>query len=346
MNKVAPYKDLRYPAVSICPVWHGSARENYTKIFEAGYANLAKTDGGFFGKGLYGCLEAEYANKYANNCGFLVLNEMCFYSVFPVIDGDMSSLYGKGNKTNFDSHYSPVVSAAPNNPKNMTYLPCRPGQKHDFSELVTFESASLLPRYIVKLAPLMPKQMGIKSSAVVLAASGVSAGAGAGTYYYAGAGAGAGVGINNVSAGAGAHQKPTGAAAASDKQVLFSKQAQGTKTKAALHKNSGDGMSVLKNRAYEILKGKTFTYPDPSKNNMGFYTLSSVNEAVDLFDLLQNIGNILWEKKKKPTNHTLALGTNEKICLDDFISKMKSSKAAPNAGQGPGSAAGAGAGPW
>ena len=82
------YTDSEYPAVKIIPLWHGTRPEILDSIFRTGYANLASTDSGFFGKGLYGAHEAEYSHRvYAK--GALILNWVATFSAYPVIDGDM-----------------------------------------------------------------------------------------------------------------------------------------------------------------------------------------------------------------------------------------------------------------
>ncbi len=151
-----PYKDPEYPAVKILPLWHGTKRGILDSIFRTGYANLATTDSGFFGKGLYGAHEAEYSYRVygpgANPTdGVLILNWVASSSAYPVIDGDMSKLTGKGNYQNYDAHFVPVVPQNPNNSNEVNYFPCKPNQKNAYTELVTFESASCLPRYLVEL---------------------------------------------------------------------------------------------------------------------------------------------------------------------------------------------------
>jgi len=93
----APYQDSDYPNVKIVPVWHGTSTEYLDSIFRTGFANLAKVDSGFYGKGIYGAHEAvysyqEYAVKYYGQNAVLLVNFMATYSAYPVIDGDMKNL--------------------------------------------------------------------------------------------------------------------------------------------------------------------------------------------------------------------------------------------------------------
>lgn len=151
-----PYKDYHYPSIKLIPLWHGTRPELLDSIFRTGYANLATTDGGYYGKGIYGSYEAKYAYQvYAK--GALILNWGAVFSAYPVIHGDMSKLTGKGNYQNYDAHFIPVVPKNPCDQYEVSYLPCRPNQKPVYRELVTFESASCLPRYLVELRSSAPQ---------------------------------------------------------------------------------------------------------------------------------------------------------------------------------------------
>lgn len=160
-------------------------------IFQIGYSNLAILDSGYFGKGLYGAHEAEYSYrvygpgvKGAN--GALILNWVAIFSPLPVINngefkppkpstptneqgkperhGDMCILTGKGNYGNYDGHFVPVVPKNPNNPTESIYFPCKPDQKHVYTEVVVFETAACLPRYLVELQPTLVKAVPVAAS--------------------------------------------------------------------------------------------------------------------------------------------------------------------------------------
>jgi serine/threonine protein kinase len=159
-----PHADPDYPAVNIVPQWHGTRREILDSLFSIGYVNLATTDSGFYGKGLYGAHEAEYSYRvYGPGStptpaeGALILNWVASFSAYPVIDGDRPKLQGKGNYQNYDAHFVPVMPADPANPNEFTYFPCPPYRESTYNELVTFESASCLPRYLVELQPDLVK---------------------------------------------------------------------------------------------------------------------------------------------------------------------------------------------
>lgn len=157
------YKDESHPDVKILPLWHGTNPAILGSIFETGYANLATTDSGFFGKGLYFSHEAEYAYRVYSHGkgkksgelgegGILLLNWVACYSAYPVIHGDMSKLTEKGNYQNYDAHFIPVIPGSSSNPNEMNYYPCkRPDQLPVYHEMVVFESAASLPRYLITL---------------------------------------------------------------------------------------------------------------------------------------------------------------------------------------------------
>jgi len=154
-SMAALVSDHMAPDVKILPLWHGTSVTNLDTIFRTGFANLSDTDPGYFGKGLYGTPEAAYAYRvYAKPHGdnaVLLLNYVSFYSAYPVIDGDMGKLKGKGNLGNYDAHFIPVVPRNPDDPNEVVFLPCKPNQHFKYREVVTFDSGSCLPRYIVTL---------------------------------------------------------------------------------------------------------------------------------------------------------------------------------------------------
>jgi TPR repeat protein len=153
-NMARPYADPDYPAVKLLPMWHGTKPEILDSIFRTGYANLATTDSGFFGKGIYSAYEAEYPYRVYSQGG-LIVNWMAVFSAYPVIDGDMDMLQGKGNYANYDAHFIPVEGKK----DGVNYFPTKPNQKHTYTELVVFQSAACLPRYLVKLQESLQKPL-------------------------------------------------------------------------------------------------------------------------------------------------------------------------------------------
>lgn len=165
-NMTANYADSHCPDVKLLPLWHGTKPEILHSIFKAGYANLATTDCGYFGKGLYSTFEAEYSYKYYYQ-GALILNWVSSYSAYPVIAGDMHKLTAKGTYQNYDTNFIPVVPYTANNKDNFVptnldavddvYLPCDVGQEPLYTEVVVFERAQCLPRYLVTLQPILAR---------------------------------------------------------------------------------------------------------------------------------------------------------------------------------------------
>jgi hypothetical protein len=71
----------------------------------------------------------------------------------------MPKLEGKGNYSNYDAHFIPVVPRNPDNSNEEVYYPTRPYDKHQYTELVVFSSEACLPRYLVELQPTLQKPL-------------------------------------------------------------------------------------------------------------------------------------------------------------------------------------------
>ena len=76
----------------------------------------------------------------------------------------MKKLEEKGSYSNYDAHFVPVVPRNPNNPNEDTYYPTKPNEPHQYTELVVFQSAACLPRYLVELQPTLPKAVPLPST--------------------------------------------------------------------------------------------------------------------------------------------------------------------------------------
>ncbi len=152
-NLSRPFADSDFPAIRILPLWHGTDPKVLDSLFRTGYADLAVTDAGYFGKGLYSAFEAEYSHRVYSK-GALILNWVAFFSAYPVIDGDMAKLAEKGSYKNYDAHFIPVVPASAD-PMETSYFPTKPKQKPTYTEVVVFDSAQCLPRYVVKLQKVL-----------------------------------------------------------------------------------------------------------------------------------------------------------------------------------------------
>lgn len=157
----AAYPDTSAPQVRLAPFWHGTEPSILESVFKTGFANLATTDAGFFGKGIYTTDAAAYAHRvYATQndarLGALLMTWVSSYSAFPVVEGDAATIATKGNYSNYDAHFVPVRPRNPHNPREINYDACAPRQAHQYAEMVVFDAAQCLPRYIVHLAPSGP----------------------------------------------------------------------------------------------------------------------------------------------------------------------------------------------
>jgi hypothetical protein len=96
------------------------------------------------------------------------MNWAACFSAYPVVDGDMDKLMGKANYQNYDVHIVPVVSEQPLQDDPATYTPCKPGEIPRYTEMVVFDRAQCLPRYLVELQPSLPKAPSAQSAASLL----------------------------------------------------------------------------------------------------------------------------------------------------------------------------------
>jgi hypothetical protein len=153
--------DPDYPDVKLAFFFHSTHHNSVKGISAGGFANLALTDPGFYGKGIYTTNAGGYAlDVYGGNDPVLLTVWVGTSKVYPVIDGDMSKfimrdpitkkVMATANYENYDSHFIPV-EAASNKPLEVNYYPVKKGQKTDICELVAFETAACLLRNIVEL---------------------------------------------------------------------------------------------------------------------------------------------------------------------------------------------------
>ncbi len=170
----APHQDPSCPRVTLVPMWHGTKQELLPSILSTGFSNLATTDSGFFGKGIYAAGEAKYSwtvygKSKKNPNPALLMNWVASYSAYPVIDGDMGKLETKGNFANYDAHFIPVRPDDPNKPNTKIFYPCAPGQPYTYTEMVVFNPRQCLARYVVELQEdLLPNPSSIFSAAATV----------------------------------------------------------------------------------------------------------------------------------------------------------------------------------
>jgi len=134
--------------ITIVPVFHGTRESLVDEICETGFASLAKTDPGYFGRGIYFTPQAEYAAR-VYGYGVCIL---CFVSVlnaFPVIFEDMPELLGAGNYSNCDIHFAPVVPKRQDKKDETVYDAMKITEKPVYDELVVFQDSQIIPRFVI-----------------------------------------------------------------------------------------------------------------------------------------------------------------------------------------------------
>jgi len=135
--------------IPLIPLWHGTSPGAEEKIASNGYATLALTDSGFFGKGcFYGTPQVEYASRVYGR-GVVLLNFVAVGNVFPVVAQDMPKLSGQNCYKNYDCHYAPVIPKDSNNPKEVNYIAINIGQEPVYDEFVIFQESQVIPRFAV-----------------------------------------------------------------------------------------------------------------------------------------------------------------------------------------------------
>ncbi len=176
----APYSPLKLTIdqeeetllhVKVLPLWHGTNTQKSQSICESGFTYFGKhayfsgegsegggsTDIGYFGSGIYFTESAHYASIYGK--GALLLSWVSMREPYPVVSDkphpqkgtDMEMLEGKGAYQNYDTHFVPVASIYPTNPRSMVYYPCFQSQPPVWHEIVVFQKAQALPSFIVEI---------------------------------------------------------------------------------------------------------------------------------------------------------------------------------------------------
>jgi hypothetical protein len=145
---------------SIVRVWHGCHHTNVSKLVSDGFVALSTLDNGWFGKAMYFTSSAEYAAKYTNSNGCLIMCYVVVLNPFPVITDDAPPgvnstnfrFYGSCNYSNYQCHYIPVANSEANT--GLDFRPPLSGvQDALYDELAVFQQADILPQVIVHLKP-------------------------------------------------------------------------------------------------------------------------------------------------------------------------------------------------
>lgn len=144
----------------IVRVWHGCKRNTIPALVSDGFAAISKLDNGWYGKAMYFTSSAEYAAKYTDLTGCLVMCYIVLLNPFPVISDDAPStvpsktfrFYGKGNYANYQCHYVPVAPVNQNARWNFR-PPAHAVESAPFDEFAIFQQSDILPQAIVYLKP-------------------------------------------------------------------------------------------------------------------------------------------------------------------------------------------------
>jgi len=171
----APFKDTKYPDVDIALLWHGTTQTAFNSIQNTGFVNLATTDDNFFGDGIYGTIDAEYANRvYAvepaarrSDQPVLLVNSVACFATYPQIESPWAKKEAWQTKSFYKKYDTRFVWVSPRDPANkneVNYDPSLPWTLPTYSEIVCSESACI-PRYrvelkLIVLASVTPKAMG------------------------------------------------------------------------------------------------------------------------------------------------------------------------------------------
>uniref|UniRef100_A0A6B2KWM3 PARP catalytic domain-containing protein n=1 Tax=Arcella intermedia TaxID=1963864 RepID=A0A6B2KWM3_9EUKA len=142
--------------VPIIPVFHGTNMPVALKIAQTGFSTVATLDPGFYGRGIYFTTSLAYASLYskgakATSLCHIIVSLVSPGNVYPVIEHPKAenSLKGVAGPVNpgYQSHYACVggLSSAG------CGLPCPPSTKDFVDELVLFQDAQALPKYIISI---------------------------------------------------------------------------------------------------------------------------------------------------------------------------------------------------
>eukprot|EP00727_Mastigamoeba_balamuthi_P004024 m51a1_g13619 hypothetical protein (618) ;mRNA; f:23-2082 len=147
-----PFADPALPHVKLLPLWRRCP------VDAGGAVDVRLGDeqpgGAQFGRGLYLCHEALHAYDQRRS-GSLVACWASIYSAYPVVRGDEQRLAGRGNHANYDAHFAPVrlVDDCGETCAEAVGDLC----EAVYHEVVVFEAAQCLPRYLVTLQPALPE---------------------------------------------------------------------------------------------------------------------------------------------------------------------------------------------
>jgi len=148
LNRLERFSIGKEGIITIVPGFHGTQESLVDEICETGFANLATTDPGFFGKGIYSTPQGEYAARVYGK-GACILSFISVLNAFPVIFEDMPSLLGAGSYANCDVHFAPVVPKRPDQKDETVYEAIKITETPVYDELVVFQDSQIVPRFVI-----------------------------------------------------------------------------------------------------------------------------------------------------------------------------------------------------
>jgi len=146
----------RSSQIKLVPAFHGVNSDSIDSICQNGFACVATTDEGFYGKGIYFTSDLEYASQYAKKEESGVRNILVALLIpgdfFPVVEHphEPNSYYGKAAKSGVQSHYTLVKKES-----KQTAYPIDKDElfnaKRHANEVVVFQDSQALPLFLLKI---------------------------------------------------------------------------------------------------------------------------------------------------------------------------------------------------
>jgi len=141
-------------------MFQGTSKSTASKIAQTGFSTVATLDDGFYARGIYFTSDIEYASYYSKlankgktEIAYLILAFVSPGHIYPVTESpkDKHSLRGKAGviSPGYQSHY--VCVGGPGS--LLIGFPSPQGNKDFVDELVLFQDAQALPKYIIAYEP-------------------------------------------------------------------------------------------------------------------------------------------------------------------------------------------------
>jgi len=143
------------PDIPIIPAFQGTRPETPWKIAQTGFSTVATLDDGWYGRGIYFTSNFQYAKMYSKlaskgaSLSYILLAFISPGNAYPIIEGPTHKATFKGKpgvvNPGYQSHYvlvNPPGEQAPG-------WPVAKGSKTFVDELVVFQDAQAVPKYIL-----------------------------------------------------------------------------------------------------------------------------------------------------------------------------------------------------